>query len=76
MSIGVSAVLGWFLLLGLLFSIQDYAATLGSATSQPVAQIIIDAVGDRAAIALMMIIVVAMFFCGYVTATRIKRFSI
>lgn len=66
MSIGVSAVLGWFLLLGLLFSIQDYDATLTSSTGQPVAQIIIDAVGDKAAIALMMIIVVAMFFCGYV----------
>lgn len=73
MSIGVSAVLGWFLLLGLLFSIQDYSATLASSTGQPVAQIIIDAVGDRAAIALMMIIVVAMFFCGTFSITSNSR---
>ncbi|KAG8828990.1 hypothetical protein FRC18_009657 [Serendipita sp. 400] len=72
MSIGVSAVLGWFLILGLLFSIQDYDATIGSSTGQPVAQIIIDAVGDRAAIALMVIIVVAMFFCGAEAEGRIK----
>jgi hypothetical protein len=71
-SIGVSAVLGWFLLLGLLFSIQDYAATLATSTGQPVAEIIINAVGDRAAIALMMIIVVAMFLCGYVTCVVIE----
>lgn len=64
MSIGVSAVLGWFLILGLLFSIQDYEATIGSSTGQPVAQILIDAVGEKGAIALMVVIVVAMFFCG------------
>ncbi|KAG8821172.1 hypothetical protein FRC19_008204 [Serendipita sp. 401] len=73
MSIGVSAVLGWFLILGLLFSIQDYDATIGSSTGQPVAQIIIDAVGDRAAIALMVIIVVAMFFCGTFSITSNSR---
>lgn len=65
-SIGVSAVLGWFLILGLLFSIQDYASTIGSSTGQPVAQILIDAVGQRPAIALMVVIVVAMYFCGCV----------
>jgi hypothetical protein len=35
-SIGVSALLGWFLILGLLFSIQDYQGVLSSATGQPV----------------------------------------
>ncbi|CCA73241.1 related to GABA transport protein [Serendipita indica DSM 11827] len=73
MSIGVSAVLGWFLILGLLFSIQDYEATIGAATGQPVAQIIIDAVGPDAAIALMVIIVVAMFFCGTFSITSNSR---
>lgn len=73
MSIGVSAVLGWFLILGLLFSIQDYDTTVGSPTGQPVAQIIIDAVGDRGAIALMVVIVVAMFFCGTFSITSNSR---
>lgn len=54
MAIGVSAVLGWFLILGLLFSIQDLDATVGSETGQPVAQIFLDAVGENGAIALMV----------------------
>lgn len=72
-SIGVSAVLGWFLILGLLFSIQDYAATIGSNTGQPVAQIIIDSAGQRPGIALMVVIVVAMFFCGTFSITSNSR---
>ena len=64
LSIGVSALLGWFLLLGLLFSIQDFDGVLGAKTGQPVAQIFIDAVGNNGAIALMVIIIVAMYFCG------------
>lgn len=54
MAIGVSAVLGWFLILGLLFSIQDLDATIGSATGQPVAQIFLDTVGEKGAIVLMV----------------------
>lgn len=54
MAIGVSAVLGWFLILGLLFSIQDLDGTVGSATGQPVAQIFLDTVGDKGAIVLMV----------------------
>ena len=54
MAIGVSAVLGWFLLLGLLFSIQDLAGTVGSPTGEPVAQIFLDTVGEKGAIVLMV----------------------
>ena len=53
-SIGVSAVLGWFLIVGLLFSIQDYSATVASQTGQPVTQILLDTVGEKGAIALMV----------------------
>ena len=53
-SIGVSAVLGWFLILGLLFSIQDYDATVGAASGQPVLQIFLDTVGTKGAIVLMV----------------------
>jgi hypothetical protein len=55
-SIGVSAVLGWFLIVGLLFSIQDYGGTAASATGQPVTQILLDTVGENGAIALMVCI--------------------
>lgn len=53
-AIGVSAILGWFLILGLLFSIQDLDGTLASSTGQPVTQIFLDTVGERGAIALMV----------------------
>jgi amino acid transporter len=54
MSIGVSALLGWFLILGLLFSIQDYETTVSSSTGQPVSQIFLDTVGEKGAIGLMV----------------------
>ena len=54
MAIGCSAVLGWFLILGLLFSIQNLENTVGSATGQPVAQIFLDTVGEKGAIVLMV----------------------
>ena len=53
-AIGVSAVLGWFLILGLLFSLQDLDATVSSSTGQPVAQIFLDTVGEKGAIVLMV----------------------
>lgn len=53
-SIGVSALLGWFLILGLLFSIQDYQGTINTATKQPIAQILLDTVGVDGAIVLMV----------------------
>lgn len=72
-AIGVSAILGWFLLLGLLFSIQDYQGTIGSATGQPVAQIFLDCVGTNGAVALMVIIIVSMFLCGTFSVTSNSR---
>jgi amino acid transporter len=56
-AIGVSAILGWFLILSLLFSIQDYGTTVASPTDQPVTQIFLDTVGKRGAIVLMVSIV-------------------
>jgi len=54
MAIGVSSLLGWFLILGLLFSIQDLDSTLASKTGQPVTQIFLDTVGEKGAIVLMV----------------------
>lgn len=39
MAIGASAILGWYIILGLLFSIQDLDATIATETKQPVAQV-------------------------------------
>ncbi|KAJ8522793.1 hypothetical protein ONZ45_g682 [Pleurotus djamor] len=73
MAIGVSAVLGWFLLLGLLFSIQDLDRTINSATGEPVAQIFLDTVGENGAIVLMVIVIGAMYFCGTFSITSNSR---
>ncbi|KAJ7579107.1 APC amino acid permease [Mycena floridula] len=73
MAIGVSAVLGWFLILGLLFSMQDLEGTVGTATGQPVAQIFLDTVGTNGAIVLMVIVVGAMYFCGTFSVTSNSR---
>ncbi|CAL1702473.1 unnamed protein product [Somion occarium] len=73
MAIGVSAVLGWFLILGLLFSIQDLDSTVASPTGQPVAQIFLDTVGEKGAIVLMVIVIGSMFFCGTFSITSNSR---
>ncbi len=64
MAIGVSAVLGWFLILGLLFSIQDLDGTVNSATGEPVAQIFLDTVGEKGAIVLMVRLLRVQFLRG------------
>jgi hypothetical protein len=53
-AIGVSAILGWFLILSLLFSIQDYGTRVASPTGQPVTQIFLDTVEKKGAIVLMV----------------------
>ncbi|KAJ6541982.1 APC amino acid permease [Mycena vulgaris] len=73
MAIGVSSLLGFFLLLGLLFSIQDLDGTLHSATGQPVTQIFLDTVGEDGAIVLMVIVIGAMFLCGTFSITSNSR---
>ncbi|KAJ3561020.1 hypothetical protein NP233_g10456 [Leucocoprinus birnbaumii] len=73
MAIGVSAILGWFLILGLLFSIQDLDRTISSETGQPVTQIFIDTVGENGAIVLMVIVIGAMYFCGTFSITSNSR---
>ena len=47
MSILVSLVAGWALLIGITFAIQSYDGALESATGVPPAQIFIDATGAR-----------------------------
>ncbi|KAI0708795.1 amino acid/polyamine transporter I [Fomitopsis betulina] len=73
MAIGVSAVLGWFLILGLLFSIQDLSNTVSSPTGEPVAQIFLDTVGEKGAIVLMVIVIGSMFWCGTFSITSNSR---
>lgn len=73
MSIGVSAIFGFFLLISLLFSIQDFTRTAGGDLGQPVAQILIDIFGNSGAIALMTLVLVCVWHCGLFSLTSNSR---
>jgi amino acid permease (GABA permease) len=73
MSIVVSLVAGWVLLIGLTFAIQSYSGALGSATGVPPAQIFIDAVGATGGKLLLVVVIVAQLFCGMSSITANSR---
>src|SRR4051812_36197946 len=73
MSIVVSVVAGWILLIGLTFAIQSYDHALGTPTGVPPAQIFIDAVGDTGGKLLLLIVIVAQLFCGMASVTANSR---
>lgn len=71
MSIVVSLVAGWVLLIGVTFAIQHYTTEVGSAV--PPAQIFIDALGATGGKLLLLIVVVAQLFCGMSSVTANSR---
>lgn len=73
MSIVVSLVAGWILLIGITFAIQNYTGELSSATGVPPAQIFMDAVGVSTGKVLLLIVVVAQLFCGMSSVTANSR---
>lgn len=73
MSIGMSAVFGFFLIIALLFSIQDFKNTIQSDVGQPVVQILVDIFGNTAAIILMVLVIVCVWHCGLFSMTSNSR---
>src|SRR6478609_5192870 len=73
MSIVVSVVAGWILLIGLTFAIQIYDDAAGTATGVPPAQIFIDAVGNTGGKLLLLIAIGAQLFCGMASVTANSR---
>lgn len=73
MSVGVSAIFGFFLIVSLLFSIQDFDKTVDSGIGQPVIQILIDIFGNQGAIALMTLVIVCVWHCGLFSITSNSR---
>jgi amino acid permease (GABA permease) len=73
MSIVVSLVAGWVLLIGLTFAIQSYDGAVGSATGVPPAQIFIDAVGATGGKLLLLVAIGAQLFCGMSSVTANSR---
>ena len=73
MSVGCSGIFGFFLLISLLFSIQDFDSTVASEFEQPVLQILIDVFGENGAIALMTLIMACVWHAGLFSMTSNSR---
>jgi len=73
MSIVVSLVAGWILLIGVTFAIQDYDHALSSPTGVPPAQIFLDALGPTGGKLLLLIAIGAQLFCGMSSVTANSR---
>jgi amino acid permease (GABA permease) len=74
MSIVVSLVAGWVLLIGVTFAIQNYDNALAAPdTGVPPAQIFVDAVGLTTAKFLLLIVIGAQLFCGMSSVTANSR---
>jgi amino acid permease (GABA permease) len=73
MSILVSLVAGWVLLVGVTFAIQNYTGALESPTAVPPAQIFIDSVGVTGGKLLLLIAIGAQLFCGMASVTANSR---
>jgi amino acid permease (GABA permease) len=71
MSIVVSLIAGWVLLIGVTFAIQHYASE--SVSAVPPAQIFVDAIGQRGAELLLLIVCGAQLFCGMSSVTANSR---
>ncbi|KAK9370527.1 amino acid/polyamine transporter I [Lipomyces kononenkoae] len=75
MSIAVSAVFGLFLMLCLLFSIQNFNDTVDSTTNygQPVFKILVDVFGTNGALVLIALIIICVWHCGLFSLTSNSR---
>jgi amino acid transporter len=71
MSIVVSLVAGWLLLIGVTSAIGDYAKEATAVV--PPAQIFVDAVGHNLGVFLLLIVVGAQFYCGMSSVTANSR---
>jgi amino acid permease (GABA permease) len=70
-SIAYSGIGGFFLLLSVLWAVQNYSAE--SSAGVPSAQIVLDAVGGSLAKVLLLIVIGALLFCGMANLTSNSR---
>jgi amino acid permease (GABA permease) len=75
MSVVVSVIAGFVLLFAITWSIQDYDAEKGTSLGLPPAQIFIDAAGRHTGEFLLLICMVAQWFCGMASVTANSRMS-
>jgi amino acid permease (GABA permease) len=75
MSVVVSIIAGFVLLVAITWSIQNYQAELHTGLGLPPAQIFIDAAGHNLGTFLLFICMVAQWFCGMASVTANSRMS-
>ena len=73
MSIVVSLIAGWVLLIGITFAIQEQHYTLYTSALVPPAQIWATAIGDTGAKLLLLVVIGAQLFCGMSSVTANSR---
>jgi amino acid transporter len=73
MAVGVSFVAGLGYLLALTFGIQDIDRVLNTTIGSPITQIFLDSVGENGALLLLIILLLAQFFCGNASITANSR---
>jgi len=73
MSIVVSIIAGWILIVGVSFAIQPGKYTTEAAALVAPGQIFIDAIGKAGGLFLLLIAIVAQFFCGMSSVTANSR---
>ncbi|KAL9046697.1 MAG: hypothetical protein Q9214_000532 [Letrouitia sp. 1 TL-2023] len=69
-AIAGSAVMGFFVLVALLFSIQDFDKVRQA--DLPVLQILIDSCGERGGVALMVLVLLSVWHCGLFSLVSIN----
>ncbi|KAF8939415.1 hypothetical protein BGZ47_008166 [Haplosporangium gracile] len=69
MAVSVSFVAGLGYLLALTFGIQNLDHVLNAKSGNPIVQIFLDSVGDTGALLLLIILLLAQFFCGSASVT-------
>ncbi|GGZ05852.1 amino acid permease [Streptomyces poonensis] len=72
-SVWTAWIVGFLLLAGLLFAIQDYAGTVATATGVPPAQIMLDVLGATTTKLLLLVVIVAQLFCGNAETAAASR---
>jgi amino acid permease (GABA permease) len=75
LSVVVSVIAGFVLLFAITWSIQDYDAERTTSLGLPPAQIFIDAAGRHTGEFLLLICMVAQWFCGMASVTANSRMS-
>jgi len=74
-SVAISAVFGFYYLLCMLYSIQDFDATVDSEYGQPILQILVDIFGTRGGVALFSIAMCCVYMCGLFSLTSNSRMA-